>query len=380
MRYRLICVLFFVLLLMCLCGRALNMHKRESVMFPVHSVQLVGGWVDSLPLCRTHRCSFDFHLFRLNHHLVDKRICVYWYRPYPNLQAGQYIKFYFKTYYSHSMQNLRTILSHQCVVRGAVVGALGYRFGAKPCVHCFWLKTRSWIENLISRSVSNQSVAGSLSALTVGARNLLSSHDWQIYQKTGTSHLVAVSGLHCGMVFLLFQRLCFFIVLMFPVHNKLFIPTQAIARLIAFLLITLVYAFLVGLSLPTQRAWLMLMFSIMPGFLFVETPWWRRILLAFLGMLLFNPSDIVQASFWLSYSAVAFLAFVSRSRIGESTRFYDWMKVNLAITIGLMPLTLFYFKRVSLVAPVANVIAVPSVTALIFAWLLAIAIRFPIFT
>ena len=81
-------------------------------------------------------------------------------------------------------------------------------------------------------------------------------------------------------------------------------------------------------------------------------------------MLLFNPSDSA-GQFLAKLFRSCISGFCLGSRIGESTRFYDWMKVNLINHDWFDAPMLFYFKRVSLVAPVANVIAVPSVTVLI---------------
>ena len=226
-----------------------------------------------------------------------------------------------------------------------------------------WLHWRSSVEQLILSSVSAPSVQASLSALTIGARNLLSSHDWRVYQRTGTSHLVAVSGLHCGIVYSLSYWLVLRVLVFFFCIRQVAMTPQ-ITRLIA-LVLTYLYACLVGMSVPTQRAWLMLMWAGVPGFFCIYTPVWRRIISALVVLIFLEPVAVFKAGFWLSFSAVIWLAYVLRARIGALSAWQEFFRVSLAVNIGLLPLSMYYFHQFSLIAFLINILAVPWVTLLI---------------
>jgi competence protein ComEC len=89
------------------------------------------------------------------------------------------------------------------------------------------------------------------------------------------------------------------------------------------------------------------------------------LLLALLVVVLFDPLALLSAGFWLSFAAVALLLFISANRLGKPSYWYQIGKVHLAMAIGLGPLLILFFQQVSLVAPLANYLAVPLIGVLI---------------
>ena len=200
-------------------------------------------------------------------------------------------------------------------------------------------------------------------ALVIGERSDISPSAWLTLQKTGTVHLMAISGLHIGLIagcmFILmrlvwarFPRLC------------TWMAAPRAAALLA-MLVALVYAALAGFSLPTQRALIMLS-VIMLG---VST--YRRmnpldtLCIAMVSVLLFDPSAILSASFWLSFAAVALIFFMLRIHRHAPGRLGRWLKLQFAISLGLLPLTILFFQQAPLVSPLANLLAIPLVTLVI---------------
>jgi competence protein ComEC len=348
---------------------------ENSVLFTPHATTKISGWVDSLPYCKKTRCRFDFLLSRVEGKVVRGKIRVYWYGHHPYLAAGQYMQFRFKTFVSHSYRIKKILWGHQLLARGDVVSTLPVYFDIKRNHARSVLVLRQAIENMIKRSIHNSSLRASIAALTIGARNLLSKSDWKVYQYSGTSHLVAVSGLHFGIVYLLFYAIIFRLCCVLGFQFKA-VAMPLFAQYMA-LIVSCFYAELVGFSLPAERAWLMLLMAVMPGLFALAIPLWRRILYAMLIIIMVSPGAVTEASFWLSFSAVSFLAYVLRCRIGYTGRINEWLKLNLAVTIGLLPLTLGYFYRVSGLAVVANFFAVPWVTLLVVpCCLLAVLVSF----
>ena len=199
-------------------------------------------------------------------------------------------------------------------------------------------------------------------ALTIGDRSRVDAAQWAVLRNTGTSHLMAISGLHislvAGLVFLL-ARFCWS---RFGLFTET-IPARRVAALLA-LLAALLYAALAGFSLPTQRAVIMIgvvMLALITG---RHTRSLNVLCLAMLGVLAVDPLAVLSAGWWLSFSAVSLILYVGGGRIGRQPVWRRWGYVHLVLAVSLLPVLLVCFQQASLVAPVANLIAVPWVSLL----------------
>ena len=118
---------------------------------------------------------------------------------------------------------------------------------------------------------------------------------------------------------------------------------------------------LAGFTIPTQRA--LIMTSVLMAALFfgVRVRSSDLFCVALLFVLLLNPLSVLTAGFWLSFLAVAIILFVSSHRIYIS-KFWRWQRVQWAITLALIPLTIFFMQNISIISPIANMIAIPLVS------------------
>ncbi len=212
-------------------------------------------------------------------------------------------------------------------------------------------------------------LAGILIALANGDRGGITDEQWEILRRTGTNHLMAISGLHIGLIaglaFAFARRLW-----ALPGTTVLRFPAPKAGALAA-LTAAAAYAALAGFSVPTQRALIML--GVAMGAVLTQ----RRVLstrvlaIALVLVLLYDPLAVMSAGFWLSFAAVAVIVvFINR---GGSRRF-DWRQVGTlqwGIALGLAPLTLLLFQQVSLSGPAANMLAVPVFTLLVVPFTLA---------
>ena len=194
-------------------------------------------------------------------------------------------------------------------------------------------------------------------ALANGDTGAVTGAQWEIYRRTGTLHLVAISGLHISLV----AGIAFFFMRWLwslPATTLLRVPAP-VAGAVGGLLAASVYAALAGFVIPTQRALLMLAVALGAVVLRRRYSASQLLAAAMLGVLLFDPLSVGAAGFWLSFSAVAVIIYIVHGEGGRASWWRKWGYLQWAIAIGLAPLTLALFQQVSLVAPVANLIAVP---------------------
>jgi competence protein ComEC len=228
---------------------------------------------------------------------------------------------------------------------------------------------REHLTNQIKTQLNNNAVTGFITALSVGVRDNISQSQWQTLRNTGTNHLMAIAGLHIGLfagfawslvnfLWRRISRLC----LLFPAQQA-----AAIAALIAAFL----YSALAGFSLPTLRAVIMLAVLLSAILLRRNLPVWQAYAVALFLILLLNPLAVLDMSFWLSFAAVGIIIYGMNSKktdnnnevkkIIKNTKFWRWIKIQLVISIGFIPLSLLFFQQVSLISFVANFLAIPWV-------------------
>ncbi len=228
----------------------------------------------------------------------------------------------------------------------------------------FWLyRQRKNLADGIDNLMPDSPYRGLVKALTVGMRGDISDEQWQLLLRSGTNHLMAISGLHVGIV----AGLAFFLMRGLwrcSARLVLLLPAPQAAA-VAAILFALTYAALAGFSVPTQRALIMVtafMLAIMM----------RRfcrpldgLLLALFLVLLVDPLAVMDAGFWLSFVAVTFILFGMAGRLYMTSLWWRWGRVHLLLAIALLPFTLLLFDKASLISPLANFVAVPLVSLIV---------------
>lgn len=204
---------------------------------------------------------------------------------------------------------------------------------------------------------------GILMALALGHRGGIAPEDWDVLRATGTTHLVAISGLHIGIVALLgFQ--CGRLVWRVAGPLRRLGPRPVIQAWIG-LAAAAAYAALAGFALPTVRALLMLTVALATIVLRRRARPLEGLATAAVAVLLFDPLAPLGSSFWLSFGAVAAILYLVTGRVGPVARAQRWIGLQLGITIVLTPLLLGFFGQASLVAPLTNLIAIPWISLVV---------------
>jgi len=233
----------------------------------------------------------------------------------------------------------------------------------------------------IRNSLPDSAFRGIITALATGDRRAITSQQWSVLQATGTSHLMAISGLHVGLVagiaFFLF-RLLFAAIPQLP----LLLPSHKAAAVVA-MFCAVFYSLMAGFSLPTQRALLMLTVLMVALLLQRRVRALDVLSLTLLLVLMFDPVSILSAGFWLSFSAVAMILYILLQRSHRN----GWAEssavkaVNLQWKLSLLmaPATLLFFQQIPLPGPVANIVAIPVVAFLIVPLVLLASLSFLLF-
>lgn len=211
--------------------------------------------------------------------------------------------------------------------------------------------------------------AAMLTALSVGERRGLSDTVQQLLRVTGTAHLLAISGLHVGMLALagfVLGRVCLSAgVLGVPEAWRPYVSGRGLAMCMS-LLFACTYAALSGFALSTQRALLMVVLLHVARCLWWRWSLWDLWLLSLLGVLLADPLHATDPGFYLSFGAVAvlLLALGGRRYLGPAwrRRFRQAWVPQWWVFVGLLPLSVALFGGVSLVSVLANTVAIPWVT------------------
>ena len=221
---------------------------------------------------------------------------------------------------------------------------------------------------------------GILSALTLGYREELDKDVQQSFSASGAMHVLAVSGLHTGIVW----GIMLWILTLGGWCKPLYEEKGKRWLLSSVLLVLLwIYAFVTGLSPSVMRSALMLTFGELAYLLGRYTSRWNPILAAAVILLLINPLTLWSVSFQLSFAAVIGIMIIAswmqqhtRLRSGWSTYIGGLLMVSVGAQLATMPLTLYYFGQTSnyfaltnmIVIPLAFVVLVLALGALAFSW------------
>ena len=212
--------------------------------------------------------------------------------------------------------------------------------------------------------------AGALvEALVVGVRDRITGDQRETLRRTGTAHLLAISGLHIGLAASLGFAVGRF-------AGPWLVPGVAPVRLgaLAGMAIAAGYATLAGFSLPTRRA--LVMAIVLLGALCAR----RRLGgstvlgLGLMAVLVLEPQAVLAPGFWLSFCAVALLLYGLGGRPHAGASVFDWRRWGLpqiVVTVGLAPLILHWFAEQPIAGPIANVVAIPFVGIAVLPALLA---------
>lgn len=339
------------------------------------------GVVAGLPQPFENGVRFDFDVERAGF-AVPSRISLAWYRGWraqedddfhhlPTIRAGERWQLTVRLKRPHGNMNPhgfdyeawlfeRGIRATGYVRKSEGNGRLDERVLAPSYLIERW---RQNVRDHFQRALGEVPYAGVLVALAIGDQRAIAPDLWQVFSRTGVTHLLSVSGLHVTMIAGLAAGLAGW-GWRRSSWRVLRLPAQKAAAAAGFLA-ALVYCLLAGFAVPAQRTLYMLAVVALALWTGRTTAVSRVLALALLLVLLLDPWAVLSAGFWLSFGAVGLLFYVGAGRLGEGHWLAAWGRAQWAVTIGMVPALLALFQQFSLVSPIANAVAIPVVSLLV---------------
>jgi competence protein ComEC len=283
------------------------------------------------------------------------------------LQAGERWQFTVRLKQPHGTANPdgfdyeAWLLAHNIRASGYVRGQAQPQRTGEGTQPIDWLQSlRDSIRGAIGQTLKDHPQAGVIIALAVGDQGAIPHANWRVYNRTGTNHLMSISGLHItlfavlmgGLVHALWRRAPGLVV-------KL--PARR-AALLAGWLAALGYTLLAGFQIPAQRTLFMLTVLVAGLWLQREPRPFSLLALALFAVLLIDPWAVLAPGFWLSFGAVSAMMLAVQGFVGHSGKITAWVRAQAAVTLALAPALLLLFHQISLISPLANALAIPVVS------------------
>jgi competence protein ComEC len=298
--------------------------------------------------------------------LGPERLRVTLFPPEPGLAAGDRIRvtlrlrpprglhnpsgFDFGTWlYREGLHGLGVVRGRPDVLSRAAVGP------GSPGLH----RLRERVRDAMLASHPGAAHAGVMQALVIGERGAMTPDEWRLFLHTGTNHLMAISGLHVGLVAGFALLLAGLLWRRVPgLQRRVSLGTfGALVAIVAAVL----YAALAGFSIPTQRALIMLVLASGALLLGRDALSWRVYATAVILVVAMHPANVLAPGFWFSFGAVAVILALVRGRVAKPGP-REWTSIQVILALALLPLSLAWFQLGAWVAPLANLIAVPTIS------------------
>jgi competence protein ComEC len=212
------------------------------------------------------------------------------------------------------------------------------------------------------------------SALILGYKDSIDAELKSAYSSAGAMHVLAVSGLHVGVIFLIFSQLLSF-------FEK--IKYGNIIKGILLILILWCYALLTGLSPSVMRAATMFSFIVVAKMTKRNSSFFNTLAASALVLLIYNPLLLMEVGFQLSYMAVIGIVII-QPWINNWVSFKYWIPqkiweitaVSVAAQIATFPLGLLYFHQFPNYFMLSNLIVIPLAIAILYLGIITLSLSF----
>lgn len=329
---------------------------------------VVNGVVASVPEIHGDHSRFLFELATMtdskgNKYKFSERVRLSWYKNKTVPKPGEMWQFMVRLKRPYSFMNsggfdYEAWMLRQGIKATGYIKKSGVNKKLRDTNRFFIEKQRYKIARQIKQKL-DVPLSGIVLALSLGDRSQLDAQQRRVLSETGTNHLIAISGLHIGLIATFVYFIAYFIWRQFYFLTQR-LPAPYFASLMAFI-VALFYALLSGFALPAQRALIMLgvflLAILQPGRMLIS----HVICIAAVFILLFDPFAIIAADFYLSFMAVLFILYLTQFRINKQSKFTKFIVLQCLLSLCLLPVLIFWFKQIPLYSIAANLIAIPVI-------------------
>jgi len=243
---------------------------------------------------------------------------------------------------------------------------------------CQYHRIHAQLANWVDEQFADARHHPLIASLLIGNRGYLSTEHWDVFKATGTIHLVAISGLHLGLVALgagfVARRL-----LLTVSSYRLSERSVRVAVFFVVLLCCLLYALAAGFTVPTRRA--LIMVAVGSWFLLKarQVSVWHSLVIALGLVLLLDPLAPLDQGFWLSFGAVSMLICVFAGRLGGTGWLAGLLLAQGAVFAGLWPILELVGQGQPVAGLLANIFAIPWVSLVVMPALIVGALLVALF-
>ncbi len=321
----------------------------------------IKGEVASLPVITGKVTRFDFDASQLESGGQIGRIRLSWHGA-PDLKVGEPWALTVRLRLPHGFSSSGAFDYEAWILRQGIQ-ATGYvKSGSilnEPIpwgyrIHQLREHLRQWLWCTVSNA--NR---GLFTALLLGDKSAISAEQWNVFNQTGTTHLMVISGLHIGLMAWLGLSLAAILgkLGVIPLRR---LPLPMIKALTG-VLFAFCYALLAGFSVPVQRALVMTFAALLSPLMGIRASPITLWLLALATVLAFDPLAITSNGFWYSFIAVLALLFGMVGRREKPGWRVKVFKPQWLVFVLLAPLLLFNGQPVSPMSPLVNLLAIPLI-------------------
>jgi competence protein ComEC len=361
-------------------GQGLDQRLDDSL---IGEVMLVEGMVSGIPEVHDDYTRFRFEpLSNKAQKKLPETLLVYWYRERPAVSVGERWSLELQLKPPWGRVNFTGPDREKWLFSEAVGGLGTVREGwllAHPAGLQYPVqRVRNQVRKSLVSLIDDARARAVVQALSIAERSAVSPKDRQLLMATGTSHLLAISGLHIGLAAVggAWLGRLFFILLPFSLFRRAGMRTALICGVAA----ALSYAALAGWGVSTQRAVLMICVAAAALILRRSISASRAYLLALALVLMLDPLAPLGAGFWFSFLAVAVLLILFSPSGNRTSLLKTALVAQAGVMVAMLPLSAYWFQAFSPVGFLANLVAIPWVSLIVVPLILAGISLLPVWT